>query len=81
MSATLYYRPLKKSRPHLGCAAPSRFEELVQRRMGSSPWEFGCDEVPWLQGMLDAGTGIDDTIEELIRLIDKHGPIEVTKEY
>jgi hypothetical protein len=83
MSATLYYRVVKKTRPRLPCTSPSRFSEIAAKVTGQSyaPWRFDDEHLSMLRGAVIAGTGIDDTIEALIHLIEANGTIEVDKEY
>lgn len=82
MSATLYYQLPRTNRPHIPCSAPSHFGELAKKVTGTySPWEFDRNHIERLRGMLDVGTGIDDTIEKLVQLLDSHGAVTVTAEY
>ena len=82
MSATLYYSVPKKSKPHIPCCAPSRFTELAENVTGNTaPWRFDSNHLDRLRGMLDVGTGIDDSIQRLVQLIEQHGQVDVWKEY
>lgn len=80
MSTSLYWRPAPKDVPPAD-TLPSELKKALARRYwdhDGSMWaderEFDSADVPYLEGLRDAGL---DGAAELIAAIKKHGRVEV----
>lgn len=73
MSSTLKWRPLGG-----GKALPTALKFALDKRGWSYPVTIGDGELSYLQGLCDAGV---EGAETLLAAIEKHGEVELTKEY
>lgn len=79
MSSNLRAEPRDRTKLEL-----STYLKFVLRKRYGEPinCEIGLDELPYLQGLLDAGNEqVKKDVEVLMRMINKHGWIKLKEEY
>lgn len=84
MSASIYWRPVAKSRKSVSTYTPSSFIESIRKAFGEFPVKLDTDSLPVLQGMAAVeqmpGNG-ENPYEQLVEAINQIGSIEVWAEY
>lgn len=72
MSSTLTWRPIEEYNGALPDAL-----KFALRNSKKLPMEFGHAEIPYVQGLIDAGVS---GASELLALIEEHGVVELKEE-
>lgn len=81
MGASLYVRPIKKG-IYLPCNTPSTFIQALHKAFHDLPLNLDENDIETLKGMAAmADTAMEETINELIDLIEKFKSITLTAEY
>lgn len=73
MTSSLHWKPLIKDSQRIG---DMRLKDILDKKFGY-PWILDATDIPYLEGLYDAGT--TDAIE-LINAINIHGKITISLE-
>ena len=80
MSATVNWERTDKNHRSFNVGAPSAFGEIMRRRFGAEPWEVTKSDLPWLQGVCDAGDK-SAPWDDIIECVEENGSIKVWRTY
>lgn len=81
MSASIIWEPVNPNPRTLHVMAPSWFMAALEKAGLGLPRQFGEIDLPVLRGMAATIDKEANPFQELIDVIDKHGPVEVWAEY
>lgn len=81
MSASILWEPVTNSGRNLPVSAPSWFMGCLERAGMELPRVFSREDIPVLRGLAAYNPDERNPFAELIKVINKHGEIEVWYEH